>query len=67
MLNLPTSSPVYLFTIKEGGEKKTLEHFEHVIKIFPNREDIFKNILNILWNTRPAIVKASAASQLDQR
>ena len=45
---LATSIPVHLVAIREG-EKESLEHLKHVIKICPNKGHIFQNELRNTW------------------
>ena len=41
--------PQYIFSLQEEGEKKALEHFKHVIKIWPKRGHFFQNKLRNAW------------------
>ena len=53
--------PQRIFLLQEEIEKKALEHFKQVIKIFPNRGHVF---LNNLENTWAAILKTPTGSRL---
>ena len=48
--------PQRIFSLYEEGEKEALEHFTHVIKIWSNRGNIFKNKSRKTW---AAIMKTS--------
>ena len=38
-----------IFSLQEEGKKEAMEHFKHVINIFPNRGHIFQNKLRHTW------------------
>ena len=53
--------PQRIFLLYEEGKKEALEHFKHVIKIYPTRGHIFQNKLRNTWTV---LLKRSALSRV---